>query len=147
MNFVTANAAALLRLIGWVNLSLLLLLTPLYPGEWIARTAPTLFSDAGIFVIALWGLVYLAVSEDPPRYARLLSVLALEKAFYAMTGLAWLQQNTAQLPTLFAADPVAGLFYATYGLWDGACAVVLVLLWRHYAIAARTPVGGNKEAP
>lgn len=132
MKPVIDNAAPILRVIGWVNLSLLLLLTPLYDGEWLARTSPTLFSDAGLFTIALWGLVYLAVSEDPPRYARLLSVLALEKAFYAMTGFAWLQQQGEQLPTLFAADPVAGLFYATYGLWDGACALVLVVLWQHY---------------
>ena len=147
MNLVTANAAVLLRLIGWANVALLLLLTPLYQGEWIARMAPTLFSDVGIFVIALWGLVYLAVSEDPARYARLLSVLALEKGFYAITGLAWLQKNATQLPALFDADAVAGLFYAGYGLWDAACAVVLVILWRHYAQTARAADGNPGGAP
>lgn len=138
MKLITDHAALVLRVIGWANVSLLLFLTPLYDGEWLARTLPTLFSDAGIFVIALWGLVYLAVSEDPARYARLLSVLALEKAFYAMTGLAWLQQHgQQQLPVLFEADPLAGLFYAGYGLWDGACAIILVILWRHFRAQAQ----------
>lgn len=133
MNPVIANASLLLRVIGFANLSLLFFVTPLYTAGWLERMAPSLFSDAGVFVIALWGLVYVAVSEDPARYARLFSILALEKAFYALTWVAWLEANGARLPLLFDTDPLAAAFYAGYGLWDGACAVILFVLWRHFA--------------
>ena len=130
MNAITANAGLLLRIIGAMNIALLFFVTPLYTGGWLARMAPTLFADAGVFVIALWGLVYLVVAGDPVRYTRLFPVLALEKAFYAATWAVWLMHNGPQLPSLFATDPLAGLFYAGYGLWDGTCALVLLVLWR-----------------
>lgn len=132
MNPVTTRAKPILKVIGWMNISLLFFVTPLYTADWLGRMAPTLFSDAGIFVIALWGLVYLAVAEDPARYAPILAVLAIEKAFYAITWVSWLGQNSSQLPTLFEADPLAGMFYAGYGLWDGACAVLLFVMWRRF---------------
>lgn len=133
MNAITNNASLLLKIIGWTNLSLLLVVSPLYTSKALQGVQPTLFSDAGIFTIALWGLVYLAVAQDPPRYARLLSILALEKAFYAATGFAWLADHGHTLSALAAQDTIAGLFYAGYGLWDGTCAVLLFVLWRHFS--------------
>lgn len=135
MSAISGNAKNILRVIGAANIALLFFITPLYTGGWLPRMAPTLFADAGVIVIALWGLVYLVVAGDPARYVRLLPVLALEKAFYAATWAIWLVHNNAQLPMLVDADPLAGIFYAGYGLWDGACALLLLALWRHYSVA------------
>lgn len=114
---------------GAVNLSLLGFLTPLLDGAALAAQDPLFFSWSGVWVIALWGLAYMAVAPIWRLASWLLLVFALEKAFFAGRWLVWLSEHHAKLPALFDETPMVALFYSGYGAWDGFCALMFLLFF------------------
>lgn len=114
--------------IGLVNLSLLGFLTPLLNGDLLAATDPLFFSWSGVLIIALWGLAYIAVAPIWYKVPWLLLVFAAEKLLFDLRWVHWIINHGEQsLPTLYQQDLMVALFYSSYGVWDGACA--LVFMW------------------
>jgi len=111
-------------LIGLVNLSLLGFLTPLLDGELLAAQDPLFFSWSGVVIIALWGLAYIAVAPVWDKVPWLLLVFAAEKMLFDLRWVHWIIHNGDTLPALFQQDVMVAMFYAGYGVWDGACAII-----------------------
>jgi hypothetical protein len=119
----------LIIIIGLVNLTLLGFLTPLLNGELLAAQDPLFFSWSGVVIIALWGLAYIAVAPVWDKVPWLLLVFAAEKLLFDLRWVHWIIHNGERLPALIEQDFMVGMFYAGYGIWDGACALIFVWLF------------------
>lgn len=125
------NPPRLITLVGIVNLTLLIYLTPLKNHEELFRADPLFFGWPGIVVIALWGLAYIASARHWQQLGLLMVVFALEKAFYATHWALWLgdPDNADRMTYLWQEDLLTALFLQGYGLWDGLCALYFLFLF------------------
>lgn len=103
---------------GLLNIAGVLLVSRGFTNPYLGSLFPELFSNWGLACIVLWGLAYLAVSGCGPQVPALLAVFAVEKAFYAASWLWWQAGHAAQMPQIWATDPLTGFFYAGYGPLD-----------------------------
>jgi hypothetical protein len=76
------------------------------------------FSTAGLGVIMLWGLAYIAVSRSYSLVPAMAAVFALEKFFYTAVWGRWLWNHGGELASLYAQDALTGFFYSVYGIND-----------------------------
>ncbi len=83
-----------------------------------------LFSPAGCVLICLWGVAYLSVAHHVHRVPHIAAVFCAEKLFYVATWVHGLSHND-----LTAASPDVQLFFRTYGLGDGAFALLFAAAW------------------
>ena len=120
------NPVRFIQLLGMPNLALLLFLTPLMNGELLAQEDPMLFSWASVYLIGLWGLVYIFVAPHWQKLWPVLLVFVAEKVLFVWGWINWMSENHERLPALIEQDVMVGLFYSAYGVWDGFCAVVFL---------------------
>lgn len=120
-----------LVLFGLVNLSLLAFFTPLGDASLLAAQDPLFFQWSGIFLIALWGLAYMAAAPFVQALPWLMLVFALEKLLFGGRWLWWISHHGDQVPQLWQQDLLVALFFAAYGVWDTFCALVFFwLAWQ-----------------
>lgn len=86
-------------------------------GESLGAIDP-LFSANGCIAIQLWGLAYLALKDRHDVVPAMSLVFCLEKLFYGVHWLCWLDQHGQQLPSLIEQDLLTGLFFYIYGAGD-----------------------------
>ena len=122
------TASRLILIFGLVNLTLLGFLTPMLDGALLAQQDPLFFSWPGVIVIALWGLAYMASAAQWQLMPGMMAVFAVEKFFFAGRWGWWMSANSGDLGNLMTLDPMVGLFFSGYGIWDGFCGVVFAVL-------------------
>ena len=101
---------------GLVNILAVLLLSRAFTNAVIPETDPVVMSNFGLLMIAVWGLVFLAVA---PRYQYVkwaVGAFVVEKLVYAVVWFRWI--TTHDVAAVYARDLFAGVFYSVYGLND-----------------------------
>ncbi|SDY67403.1 hypothetical protein [Hymenobacter psychrophilus] len=101
---------------GLVNILAVLLLSRGFTNTVIPETDPVVMSNFGLLMIAVWGLVFLAVA---PRYWHVkwvVGAFVVEKLIYAVVWFRWI--TTHEVAAVYARDLFAGVFYSVYGLND-----------------------------
>jgi len=83
-----------------------------------------LFDPSGVFLVVLWGATYASVHNIVADVPLLSLVFGVEKAFYGVRWLQWIQHNGSALPALLREDPLTGMFFAIYGTGDLASAAL-----------------------
>ncbi|MGD0276459.1 MAG: hypothetical protein ABSB79_10500 [Syntrophales bacterium] len=91
---------------------------PFYDSSYFSSLNPGVFSSAGLIVIGLWGLVYIAVSNIYPKAPYVILVLVMEKLFYSYLAVPWMLQNGHRMGEIFQQDVIAGLAYCVWGPYD-----------------------------
>ncbi len=126
---------------GVFNILGVLALTKGFQDFSIGGYFPELFSVWGMLGVALWGLGYLALARRYWVAPELLVVFAAEKFFYFASWCWWQWHNFAQLPTIWADNPRAAIFYSTYGPGDLAFGLFFLGLFLKVRASksARTP--------
>lgn len=101
---------------GLVNILAVLFLSRAFTNTVIPETDPVVMSNFGLLMIAVWGLVFLAVA---PRYQHVkwvVGAFVVEKLVYAVAWFRWI--TTHDVGAVYAQDLFAGVFYSVYGLND-----------------------------
>lgn len=117
---------------GLVNVVGVLLVSRGFTNPYLGTLFPELFSNWGLACIVLWGLAYVSVARSAPQVPALLAVFAAEKVFYAASWLWWQAGHAAQMPVIWATDPLVGFFYAGYGPLDLAVGLYFASRWLRY---------------
>ncbi len=73
-------------------------------------------SDFGLVQIAVWGLIYITMSQKYEQLKWLIGVFVLEKLIYSVNWTSWIMKNS--LSSVFEKDTMAGIFYTIYGIND-----------------------------
>lgn len=94
-----------------------------FTNDVLFSTDPGLFSRQGCVLVMIWGLVFLAQSTSWRVAPWVSAAFALEKVFFASSWALWMATESHRLPEITAADPLAGAFYAVYGVGDALFAV------------------------
>ncbi|MEM7356856.1 MAG: hypothetical protein AAF657_38940 [Acidobacteriota bacterium] len=103
------------RAAGAINILGILLFSRGFDNPVLSEWQPQVFSTFGQGAVILWGLAYLAVAHSYRHVKWLVAVFCLEKLVYGGVWIAWMAENSADLPTLLAASPLAGIFFTIYG--------------------------------
>lgn len=119
------------------NIVGILVFTRLFTSEVFFAIDPGLFSRQGCMLVMVWGLAYAAQAASWRAAPGVSAVFAVEKLFFAGSWLVWMSGNALRLPELFAADPLAGVFFGIYGVGDGLFALF-------FAVAALKAWGGPR---
>ena len=82
-----------------------------------------LFSPSGCFLILLWGVAYASVCKVYRQVPILSAVFAVEKLFYGLRWIVWMNDNYGALMDITRDDALTGLFFSIYGIGDLAFAV------------------------
>ncbi|WP_044402651.1 hypothetical protein [Lacinutrix sp. Hel_I_90] len=92
------------------------LFSKLFTNAVITTIQPEVMSNFGLLMILVWGLAYIAVSQNFKHVKWLIAVFAIEKIIYAIVWLQWLLKN--ELSRVFEQDTLTGIFYSIYGIND-----------------------------
>lgn len=92
------------------------LFSKLFTNDVITTIQPEVMSNFGLIMILVWGLAYIAVSQNFKHVKWLIAVFAIEKIIYAIVWLQWLLKN--ELSRVFEQDSLTGIFYSIYGIND-----------------------------
>jgi hypothetical protein len=92
------------------------LFSKLFTNDVITTIQPEVMSNFGLLMILVWGLAYIAVSQNFKHVKWLIAVFAIEKIIYAIVWLQWLLKN--ELSRVFEQDTLTGIFYSIYGIND-----------------------------
>ena len=103
---------------GCVNVLGIPIFSRLFTNTLLMTVDTGTFSGAGLGVIMLWGLAYIAVSGSYPLVPAIAGVFALEKLFYTAVWGRWLWNHGGELTSLYAQDALTGFFYSVYGIND-----------------------------
>lgn len=114
---------------GLFNIVGVLALTRLFQDFSLGEYFPELFSAWGLIGIILWGLAYLSASTTYRSGPTILLVFALEKFFYFSSWCWWQWNNFASLPEIWSQNPVAAVFYSSYGPGDLAFGLFFLSLY------------------
>ena len=98
---------------------------------------PTVITPFVLLLLVFSGVAYVAVASRFREHRALVGLFAVVKLLFAGTWIAWGLGGNASLADLFAKDSFAGLFFASYGVLDLACA--LFFLW--VTISLKSPAG------
>lgn len=98
---------------GVVNVLGSLLFTKFFTNDLLSSLQPGVLSDFGFIMIILWGLAYIAVSQDYENVKWLVVVFALEKLAYVIFWVKWISTN--DVLQVIEQDILTGVFYAIYG--------------------------------
>ena len=92
----------------------------------LSQPDPSRFGTFGLVMIMIWGLCYAACARPACRVPEISVVFALEKLAYVVSWLTFLR-GPVDWTALYAADPLAGLFYSIYGVVDAS--YLVLFLW------------------
>lgn len=106
------------------------------------ETDAEMFSRPGCALVMVWGLAYAAQSLSWRASPAVSAVFAVEKLVYVGWWLAWIARHGGEIGAIAARDPLAGFFYAAYGLGDAAFMVFFVVA----ALRARGSAGMSAAA-
>lgn len=101
---------------GLVNILAVLLLSRAFTNAVIPETDPAVMSNFGLLMIAVWGLVFLAVAPHYQHLKWVVGAFVVEKLVYAVAWFRWI--TTHDVAAVYAQDLFAGIFYSVYGLND-----------------------------
>lgn len=101
---------------GLSNVIAVPLFSKLFTNDVITTIQPEVMSNFGLIMILVWGLAYIAVSQNFKHVKWLIAVFAIEKIIYAIVWLQWLLKN--ELSRVFEQDSLTGIFYSIYGIND-----------------------------
>ncbi|OGX88830.1 hypothetical protein [Hymenobacter glacialis] len=101
---------------GLVNILAVLFLSRAFTNAAIPETDPVVMSNFGLLMIAVWGLVFLAVASRYQYVKWVVGAFVVEKLVYAVVWFRWI--TTHNVAAVYAKDAFAGIFYSVYGLND-----------------------------
>ena len=101
---------------GLMNIVGVMVFSRLFTNAAVTNADPVVMSTFGLVMIVVWGLAYLAAATVGTKLRWLAAVFALEKLVYVVMWVTWLFKNS--IPSLYAVDAFAGIFYGIYGLND-----------------------------
>ena len=101
---------------GVVNILAVLTLSRAFTNDVIPATDPVVMSNFGLLMIAVWGLVFLAVANRYRSVKWVVGAFVVEKLIYATAWFRWI--TTHDVSAVYAKDLFAGVFYSVYGLND-----------------------------
>lgn len=121
------------------NILGMLLFSRALTNELLGELDPAVFGVPGVVLICIWGLAYLALADSFEAAPRVALVFGIEKLFYVGNWVCWLGSHAGELGGVWARDPMTALFYAGYGLADGAFALFFIYVWARQR-GAKSPV-------
>ena len=101
---------------GAVNILAVLTLSRAFTNHVIPETDPVVMSNFGLLMIAVWGLVFLAVANHYRSVKWVVGAFVVEKLIYATVWFRWI--TTHDVTAVYDRDLFAGIFYSVYGLND-----------------------------
>ncbi|KIG16500.1 hypothetical protein DB30_04413 [Enhygromyxa salina] len=108
-------------------------------NDLLGELDPGVFGIPGLLLICIWGLAYLALADSFEAAPRVALVFAIEKLFYVGNWICWLTIHGGELGEVWSRDPMTAVFYASYGLGDGAFALFFIYVWTR-----RPPAGDGR---
>ena len=77
------------------------------------------FDPFGALTIVLWGLAYGSIHKSHPHTPVLSLVFGIEKLCFGLRWIWWFSANyDSKLLDLIRSDPLTGLFFSGYGIFD-----------------------------
>lgn len=101
---------------GIMNITGPLIFSRFLTNETIPEIDPDVMSNFGLVQIAVWGLVYIAMSQKYKQLKWLVGVFVIEKLIYSVNWTSWMMNNS--LTSVYEKDTMAGIFYTIYGIND-----------------------------
>lgn len=105
-------------LAGFINIIGIPFFTKIFSNDYLSQIDPSTFSKTGLIVIILWGLAYVAVANNYTKVPYVSLVFGIEKIFYGIVWIVWINNNISEIPTIFRNDAITGVFYSVYGIND-----------------------------
>lgn len=99
---------------------------------YISELYPVVFSQFGLTVVLLLGLIYISVANTYPHVRWTIFVFALIKLLYVISWVYWISRHGSELAHIFKNSFLSWLFYASYGAGDAAFG--LFFLWVFFRI-------------
>ena len=100
-------------LAGIVNVLGILIFTKFFTDTAISEADPNVMSQFGLYMIMVWGLAFLAMSNYYHKAKWIIAVFCIEKTCYVLSWCLWMLDN--DLAYLYEQNSLAGAFYALYG--------------------------------
>lgn len=98
---------------GLVNILGILIFTKFFTDKTISEADPNVMSQFGLYMIMVWGLAFLAMSNYFHKAKWIIGVFCFEKLCYVFSWSVWMLDN--DLAYLYEQNPLAGAFYGLYG--------------------------------
>jgi hypothetical protein len=98
---------------GISNIAGVLVFSRFFTNKMINEADPVTMSNFGLLMIAVWGLVFLAVAKKWENLRWVIGVFVIEKFIYGLTWAKWILNN--DLSSVYKKDTMAGIFYTIYG--------------------------------
>lgn len=104
---------------GLANIVGILTITRGMTSDTLANADPVLFSNFGVLMIILWGLVYIGSSRFATTSVLLPATFAIEKLAYTLAWVFWTADHGDTVAAITERDFLGGLFLGGYGINDG----------------------------
>ncbi len=88
-----------------------------------------LFAPEGCLLVCIWGLCYAAVADHHHRVPNLALVFCIEKFFYVVAWLGTMVELGGDYSSLYAQDPLTGIFFTVYGAGDALVGIFFAYVW------------------
>ena len=111
-------------LAGFVNF--VVLIAPIGLIEPLGIVDPH-FDNAGCVLIGLWGVAYVSIRHSYRQMPLLCAVFAIEKLSYVHRWTTWFNSERPPLSSIYADNPVHGVFFTIYGAVDATFMVLFVM--------------------
>ena len=103
-------------LAGMMNITGPLIFSSFLTNKIIPEMDPDVMSNFGLIQIAVWGLIYIAMSQKYDQLKWLIGVFVIEKLIYSLNWTSWILNNS--ITSVYEKDSMAGIFYTLYGIND-----------------------------
>ena len=103
-------------LAGMMNIAGPLIFSSFLTNKIIPEMDPDVMSNFGLIQIAVWGLIYIAMSQKYDQLKWLIGVFVIEKLIYSLNWTSWILNNS--ITSIYEKDSMAGIFYTLYGIND-----------------------------
>lgn len=105
-------------LCGMVNIVAILFFSMFFTNPNISKFQPEVMSNFGLFIIIVWGLVFIAPASKIEFVPNLLLAFVFQKLTYTLVWLFWWKDNYAAFDFQFKQDILASAFQVLYGMND-----------------------------
>ena len=105
-------------LCGLVNIVAILFFSMFFTNPSISKFQPEVMSNFGLFMIIVWGLVFIAPASKIEFVPNILLAFAFEKLTYTSIWLLWWKDNFATFDFSFQQDILSSGFQVLYGMND-----------------------------